>query len=227
MPAPLAAAGGILAGGTKATAVTAAGKSALVTTSKGIASAGGKKAVAGTAKKTLAQRGKEFATNKAKDKLANLRKKKVRGKDIVNRVFGGEGDRPIGSGMGTGGAIIPSPSGQLVPSGKLDIVKAQIVSKEASDLGLVPFMTSLDIVKGSVDKINESLKNIGKTYGLSITELDMCLKDENLEEKILEKLLNAQKEYKINSTPTIFINDKKYKGDHKFKDFKKEIEKLL
>ena len=159
MPAPLAAAGGILAGGTKATAVTAAGKSALVTTSKGIASAGGKKAVAGTAKKTLAQRGKEFATNKAKDKLANLRKKKVRGKDIVNRVFGGEGDRPIGSGMGTGGAIIPSPSGQLVPSGKLDIVKAQIVSKEASDLGLVPFMTSLDIVKGSVDKIKESLNN--------------------------------------------------------------------
>ena len=81
--------------------------------------------------------------------------------------------------------------------------------------------------QSDINDINESLKNIGKTYGLSITELDMCLKDENLEEKILEKLLNAQKEYKINSTPTIFINDKKYKGDHKFKDFKKEIEKLL
>ena len=36
-----------------------------------------------------------------------------------------------------------------------------------------------------------------------------------------------KKKYKINSTPTIFINDKKYEGKHNYKDFKKEIKKLL
>ena len=33
--------------------------------------------------------------------------------------------------------------------------------------------------------------------------------------------------YSIQSTPTIFINDEKYNGNHDYDLFKKEIKKLL
>ena len=35
------------------------------------------------------------------------------------------------------------------------------------------------------------------------------------------------KKYSIKSTPTIFINEKKYDGSHNYIDFKKEIEKIV
>ena len=37
----------------------------------------------------------------------------------------------------------------------------------------------------------------------------------------------AQQKYKIQSTPTIYINEKKYEDKHEYKQFKKAIEKLL
>ena len=37
----------------------------------------------------------------------------------------------------------------------------------------------------------------------------------------------AQKKYKIESTPTIYINEKQYKDKHEYIQFKKAIEKLL
>ena len=43
----------------------------------------------------------------------------------------------------------------------------------------------------------------------------------------LEIFFKAQKKYKISSTPTIYINEKKYEGNHEFKNFKKFLEKLL
>ena len=58
-------------------------------------------------------------------------------------------------------------------------------------------------------------------------ELDKCLKDENLQDQILSQRIEAQKNYKISSTPTILINDKEYDGKHDFKSFKKQIDKNL
>mgnify|MGYP001232782960 CR=1 FL=1 len=80
--------------------------------------------------------------------------------------------------------------------------------------------------QSNINDINESLKKIGKKFKMDDSKLEKCLKDEKLEELILEKFLKAQKEFKIKSTPTIFINNKKYEGKHNFKEFKKAIEKL-
>ena len=41
--------------------------------------------------------------------------------------------------------------------------------------------------------------------------MDSCLKNENAQDQILNQRIEAQKKYKIQSTPTIFINEKKYK----------------
>ena len=80
--------------------------------------------------------------------------------------------------------------------------------------------------QSNINDINESLKKIGKKFKMDDANLEKCLRDEKIEEIILEKFLKAQKEFKIKSTPTIFINNEKYEGKHNFKEFKKAIEKL-
>jgi protein-disulfide isomerase len=82
-------------------------------------------------------------------------------------------------------------------------------------------------VGSDINKINESLKEIGLNFGLNADKIDLFLKDEKIQDQILEERINAQKKYKISSTPTIYVNKKKYEGKHKYKDFKKFLEKNL
>ena len=57
--------------------------------------------------------------------------------------------------------------------------------------------------------------------------MDQCFKNDNSQDEILNLRIMAQKEYKIEATPTIFINEKKYLGKIDYKQFKKAIEKSL
>ena len=82
-------------------------------------------------------------------------------------------------------------------------------------------------VGSDINPINESLKRIGLNNGLDEKKMDMCLKDENTQDQILNERIEAQRRYKIQSTPTIIINEKKYEGSHNYKEFKTAIEKLL
>ena len=77
-----------------------------------------------------------------------------------------------------------------------------------------------------IDKINESLLTIGKSLNLEENKLKSCLADEGLQDEILNERINAQKKYNIDSTPTIYINEKKYKGKFDFVSIKKYIEKI-
>ena len=82
-------------------------------------------------------------------------------------------------------------------------------------------------VGSDINVINESIKKIGLDSGLKNNKMDECLKNETAQDQILNERIEAQKQYKIQSTPTIYINKKQYKGKHKYKPFKKAIEKLL
>ena len=82
-------------------------------------------------------------------------------------------------------------------------------------------------VGSDINPINESIKKIGLDFGLDNDKMDSCLKNENAQDQILNERIEAQKNYKIQSTPTIYINKKKYDGEHKYMQFKKAIEKLL
>tara|TARA_B100000965_G_scaffold403026_1_gene430275 strand:+ start:725 stop:1330 length:606 start_codon:yes stop_codon:yes gene_type:complete len=82
-------------------------------------------------------------------------------------------------------------------------------------------------VGSDINVINDSIKKIGKEFGLKESNMNKCLKDDNVQEQILNERINAQKEYKITSTPSIFINEKKYEGKHEFSEFKKVLEKVL
>ena len=82
-------------------------------------------------------------------------------------------------------------------------------------------------VGSDINVINESIKKIGVELGLENARMDKCLKDESAQDQILNERIKAQKKYKIQSTPTIFINEKQYEDDHKYKSFKKAIDKIL
>ena len=78
-----------------------------------------------------------------------------------------------------------------------------------------------------INSINKKLIKIANDYGLNDDKSNKCLNNEKLENEILEERINGSKKYSIESTPTIFINEKKYEGKHDYEDFKKEIEKFL
>jgi len=82
-------------------------------------------------------------------------------------------------------------------------------------------------VGSDINSINSKLTKMAKNYDLNDDKVKSCLGSEELEEEILNNRINAHKKYSINSTPTIFINEKEYKGKHEYESFKKAIKKFL
>ena len=82
-------------------------------------------------------------------------------------------------------------------------------------------------VGSDISKITDSIKKIALDTNLNNDKMNNCLNNEKLQDEILNQRIDAQKNYKIDSTPTIFINGKKYTGKIDYKEFKKTIEKNL
>ena len=82
-------------------------------------------------------------------------------------------------------------------------------------------------VGSDINKINNLIKKIGLDFDLTENKMDECLKNSEAQDEILNQRIKAQKQYKIEATPTIFVNEKKYSGKVDYKSFKKFIEKNL
>ncbi len=82
-------------------------------------------------------------------------------------------------------------------------------------------------VGSDINKINDLIKKVGSNFGLSEDKMNSCLKDNIAQDEILNQRIEAQKKYKIESTPTIVINEKKYTQKVDYKTFKKVIDKNL
>ena len=77
-----------------------------------------------------------------------------------------------------------------------------------------------------IEDINSNLKKIldTKKYGINI---DKCINNKKVEDHILEDRINAVKKFKLNSTPTLIINNKKFDKPLNYKNLKKTLEKLI
>ena len=73
----------------------------------------------------------------------------------------------------------------------------------------------------------ETLTRIGKQAGLSEKDVDTCLKDQSLLDKIAADQKFANEKLKVNSTPTFFLNGEMIKGETSFEEFDKRIKALL
>ena len=58
-------------------------------------------------------------------------------------------------------------------------------------------------------------------------DFDKCLADKKIEDHILEYRIVGVKKYKVNATPTVIINGKKFENHSNYKKLKKYIEKLI
>jgi protein-disulfide isomerase len=73
----------------------------------------------------------------------------------------------------------------------------------------------------------ETLTRIGKQAGLTQQQVEDCLKDQALLNKIEADQKYANEVLKVDSTPTFFVNGEKIKGETSIEEFEKRINPLL
>jgi len=73
----------------------------------------------------------------------------------------------------------------------------------------------------------ESLMRIGKQAGLTQQQVEDCLKDQALLDKIAADQKYASEVLKVDSTPTFFVNGERIKGETSIEEFEKKINPLL
>ena len=82
-------------------------------------------------------------------------------------------------------------------------------------------------VKGNtIDKINDNLKKFVTDQGYKLN-FDKCINNKKIEDFILNDRIEGTKKFKINATPTIIINNKKFEKTLNYKNLKKFLEKLI
>jgi len=78
-----------------------------------------------------------------------------------------------------------------------------------------------------VKNTTETLTRIGKQAGLTQQQVEACLKDQALLDKIAADQKYASEILKVDSTPTFFINGEKIKGETSIEEFEKKINPLI
>ena len=82
-------------------------------------------------------------------------------------------------------------------------------------------------VKGSsVEEANKNLQIFLKNEGFSI-DFESCVNNKNIEDFVLNDRIEGAKNFKISSTPTIIINNKKFEKKLNYKNLKKALEKMI
>ena len=72
----------------------------------------------------------------------------------------------------------------------------------------------------------EALARLAKLGGMGREEFDTCLKNTDLENKIVEGRLRATQDLEVNSTPTFFVNGSKLAGAPTAEEFEKLLSSL-
>ena len=82
-------------------------------------------------------------------------------------------------------------------------------------------------VKGNnILDINKNLKKILESKNFDLN-FENCINDKKIENFILEERISGSKQFDIQSTPTLIINNKKFEKKLNFKNLKKTLEKML
>ena len=108
------------------------------------------------------------------------------------------------------------------------IIRCQNTNEKRFDL-LEEFYKKQKVwaIGSDINKNNNLIKQIGSNFNLTEDRMNECLENDITQDEILNQRIDAQKKYKIESTPTIIVNEKKYSSKVDYKTFKKIIEKNL
>ena len=78
----------------------------------------------------------------------------------------------------------------------------------------------------NVEEINDNLKTFIKNRGFDL-DFEKCINDKKIEDYVLNDRIEGTKKFKVNATPTIIINNKKFEKPLNYKNLKKSLEKLI
>ena len=82
------------------------------------------------------------------------------------------------------------------------------------------------VIGETVEAVNENLKKFLKDENIVI-DFEKCTNNKNIEDHVLNDRIEGVKKFKVNATPTIIINNKKFDKPLNYKNLKKSIEKLI
>jgi len=82
-------------------------------------------------------------------------------------------------------------------------------------------------VKGStVEEVNTNLEKFLLKEGFNIN-FEKCINDKEIEDFVLNDRIEGTKNFKVNATPTIIINNEKFEKSLNYENLKKFLEKLI
>ena len=82
-------------------------------------------------------------------------------------------------------------------------------------------------VKGSsIEEANKNLQKFLIDEGINI-DFETCINNKEIEDFVLNDRIDGVKNFKVNATPTIIINNKKFEKTLNYKNLKKALEKLI
>jgi protein-disulfide isomerase len=89
------------------------------------------------------------------------------------------------------------------------------------------FLNQENWTKGqTIEEINKDLKKLLKEKYTSL-DFKKCINNKNVEDFILNDRIEGVQKFKVNATPTIIINTKKFDKQLNYKNLKKIIKKLI
>ena len=82
-------------------------------------------------------------------------------------------------------------------------------------------------IKGNtIEQVNNNLQKFIKKEGFQVN-FEKCINNKKIEEFVLNDRIEGVKNFKVNATPTIIINDKKFEKSLNYKNLKETLEKLI
>ena len=111
-------------------------------------------------------------------------------------------------------AFNASKIGQCNNDGKSEVLHALFSGQKKWARGKTP------------EEATKYLKKFLEDEGVNVN-FEKCLNDKDIEDYILNDRIEGVKKFKVNATPTIIINDKKFDKALNYKNLKKYLEKLI
>ena len=82
-------------------------------------------------------------------------------------------------------------------------------------------------VKGNnIEEVNNNLRKFIENEGFKL-DYEKCVNDKEIENFVLNDRIEGTKNFKVNATPTIIINNEKFEKTLNYKNLKKSLEKLI
>ena len=111
-------------------------------------------------------------------------------------------------------AFNASKIGQCNNDGKSDLMNILYSSQKKWARGKTP------------EEATKYLKKFLEDEGITL-DFEKCITDKTIEDYVLNDRIEGVKKFKVNATPTIIINDKKFEKALNYKNLKKYLEKLI